>query len=92
MPKLSKAIAFDVDAASLTSLRHALSEWEIELVHGATADSLTRDWDLGDADLLLVGASGAEPETVALCRRLRTQSGRSVTLGSSAKMVSFLVG
>src|SRR4051812_14173040 len=34
-----RAVAFDVDAASLISLREALPEWEIEVVNGATAAS-----------------------------------------------------
>src|SRR5437588_10656130 len=33
----SRAVAFDLDAASLSSLREALPAWEIEVVSGATA-------------------------------------------------------
>jgi len=40
MPHRLRAIAFDLDAASLTSLREALPVWKIEVVHGATAASL----------------------------------------------------
>ncbi len=43
MPYRLKAIAFDLDAASLGSLREALAEWEIEVVNGATAASLMND-------------------------------------------------
>jgi hypothetical protein len=36
MPNQSKAIAFDVDQASLISLRQALPDCVIEVVNGAT--------------------------------------------------------
>lgn len=72
-------LAFDVDADSLHTLRQTYPEWQINVIRGATAASLTRDWNLGSADLLLVGAEGAEVATVGLCRRLRSQSGRSLT-------------
>jgi len=47
MPDQSKVIAFDVDQASLISLRKALPDSLIEVVNGATASSLTRDWNPG---------------------------------------------
>ena len=56
MPDESIAVAFDLDAASLISLREALPEWEIELLKGATASSLTYDWNPAEADLLVVQA------------------------------------
>ena len=74
-----RAVAFDVDAASLRSLREAFPEWEIEAVEGATAPSLTQDWNLGAADLLIVGARNDEAATLDLCRGLRKQAGRAVT-------------
>jgi DNA-binding response OmpR family regulator len=74
-----RAVAFDVDAASLLSLREALPEWEIEAVEGATAPSLTQDWNLRTADLLIVGARDDEAATLGLCRGLRKQAGRAVT-------------
>jgi DNA-binding response OmpR family regulator len=74
-----RAIAFDVDPASLLSLREAFPEWEIEVVEQATAASLTQDWNLGAADLLIVGARNDEAATVDLCRGLRKQAGRAVT-------------
>jgi DNA-binding response OmpR family regulator len=79
MPNQPRAVVFDVDPASLLSLREALPEWEIEAVAGATAASLTQDWNLGATDLLIVGAHDDEAETLGLCRRLRKQAGRAVT-------------
>jgi DNA-binding response OmpR family regulator len=79
MPNQSRAIAFDVDPASLLSLREAFPEWEIEAVQGATAASLTQDCNLGPADLLIVGARDDVGETLGLCRGLRSQAGRGVT-------------
>src|SRR5947209_17647300 len=65
-----KAIAFDVDAASLASLRQALPGWEVESVNGATAASLDHGWDRGPADLLVVGIRDDATDTLALCRSL----------------------
>jgi DNA-binding response OmpR family regulator len=79
MPNQSKAIAFDVDPASLLSLREAFPEWEIEAVQGATPASPTQDWNLVTADLLVVGARDDVTETLGLCRCLRSQTGRAVT-------------
>jgi hypothetical protein len=79
MPNSSKAIAFDVDAASMLSLREDFPEWEIEDVHGATADSLTDDADPGPAGLLVLGARKDVTETVGLCLALRSQAGRADT-------------
>ncbi len=79
MPNASRAIAFDVDQASLLSLREAFPEWEIEAVEGATAASLPPEGTIGAADLLIVGAHEDHAETVALCQGLRQQAGRAVT-------------
>ena len=79
MPNQSKAIAFNVDPASLLSLQEAFPEWEIEAVQGATAASPTQDWSLGTADLLVVGTRDDVTETLGLCRCLRSQAGRAVT-------------
>jgi hypothetical protein len=65
-----QAVAFDLDAASLASLRTALPDWEIETLHRATAGSLTHDWNAAEADLLVVAARGEEAETLRLCRFL----------------------
>jgi DNA-binding NarL/FixJ family response regulator len=70
MPNHSKAIAFDVDQASLNSLRKALPESVIEEVNGATAASLTRDWNPGTVDLVVVKASKEVVQTLELCRFL----------------------
>jgi hypothetical protein len=37
MPQQLKAVAFDLDAASLMSLRVALPGWKIEVVNGAVS-------------------------------------------------------
>jgi DNA-binding NarL/FixJ family response regulator len=70
MPNQSKIIAFDVDRASLSSLRQALPDSVIEVVNGATAASLTRDWNPGTVDLIVVKARKEVAETLELCRFL----------------------
>jgi hypothetical protein len=65
-----RAVAFDLDAASLLSLREALPGWEIEVVNGATAASLPRDWNPGEVNLLVVGVRANVTETLGLCRFL----------------------
>jgi peptidylprolyl isomerase len=69
-PRSSRAVAFDVDAASLASLRDALPGWEIVAVNGATAASLSSHWDPGAAALLVVGTRDNAAETLGLCRLL----------------------
>ena len=64
MPNPSKAKAFDVDQTSLISLRRAVPATVIELVDGATASSLARDWNPGTVDLLVVKAREEVVETV----------------------------
>ncbi len=66
----SRVVAFDVDAASLASLREALPEWEIESVNGATPASLSGHWDPSTADLLVVGTRDNAADTLGLCRLL----------------------
>ncbi len=70
MANQSKVIAFDVDQASLISLRQALPDCVIEVVNGATAASLTRDWNPGTVDLLVVNAHTDVADTLVLCRFL----------------------
>ena len=70
MPNRSKAIAFDVDQATLLSLREALTDFAIEEVNGATAASLSRDWDPETVDLLIVNAREDLAQTLQLCRFL----------------------
>jgi PleD family two-component response regulator len=72
-----KAIAFDVDASSLLSLRKTFPKWEIQVVHVTTTASLPLDLNLGAPDLLVVGSREDEMETLSLCRRLRSQAGWS---------------
>jgi DNA-binding response OmpR family regulator len=74
-----KAVAFDVDAASLITLRQTFPEWEIEEVTGATAELLDKEWNPHAADLLLVGTREGVAETLGLCRSLRGQAGRAQT-------------
>jgi carbon storage regulator CsrA len=69
-PRRPRVVAFDVDAASLASLRDALPEWEIESLHGVTPGSLSGHWDPSAADLLVVGARNNAAETLGLCRLL----------------------
>ena len=70
MPYQSKVIAFDVDEASLISLRQAFPDCVIDEVNGATAASLTRDWNPGTVDLVVVEPCGEVAETLKLCRFL----------------------
>jgi hypothetical protein len=70
MDNRQKAIAFDLDRASMASLREALPDWEIEMVKGATPASLTPDWDPGTVDLLVVSAGAVVADTLALCQFL----------------------
>ena len=70
MPNPSKVIAFDVDQASVISLQKALPDFVIEVISGATAASLTRDWNPGTVDLVVVKARKDVAETLELCRFL----------------------
>ena len=67
---IMKAIAVDVDQASLISLRKALPDAAIEEVNGATVASLTRDWNPGTVDLVVVKALKEVAQTLDLCRFL----------------------
>jgi len=69
-----RAVAFDVDAASLASLREALPGWEVVAVHGTSAASLARGTPCGPADLLIVGARTNATETLGLCRLLAARA------------------
>jgi CheY-like chemotaxis protein len=70
MPNPLKACAFDLDQASLASLREALPKWEIEVVRGASAASLHAAWKPQAADLLVVQTRADVAETIELCRFL----------------------
>lgn len=65
----AKAIAFDVDLASLASLRLALPGWEIEMIRGATPASLVYPWAPGKVGLLVVGVRNVS-DSLGLCRFL----------------------
>jgi DNA-binding NarL/FixJ family response regulator len=70
MPHQSKVIAFDVDQAILSTLHKAFPNSVIEVVNGATAASLSRDWNPATVDLLVVNARTEVAETLELCRFL----------------------
>jgi CheY-like chemotaxis protein len=69
MSNRMKAVAFDLDDASMISLREALPDWEIEVLHRATATSLAHDWN-GEANLLILVAREEVTETLRMCRFL----------------------
>jgi hypothetical protein len=79
-----KAIAFDLDRASLLSLREALPGWEIEALTGTTAISLHHDWNPGEVDLLVVQARAELASTLALCRVLGRRGVFSMNSGEEA--------
>ena len=79
MPGRPKVIALDVDPTSLGSLRQAFPGLQVEAVHAATRESLARDWNPGEARLLVVGARTDVTQTLGLCRGLRSQAGRART-------------
>jgi PleD family two-component response regulator len=66
----SKAIAFDVDRASLDTIRKALPDWQIDIVSGASAGSLSKEWQPGVVDLLFIRAGADMTNTLGLCRFL----------------------
>jgi hypothetical protein len=70
MPHQLKAIAFDLDEASLISLRKALPGWQVDVLYGATVASLPCYWNPGGAELLIVGVRAIVSETLGLCRFL----------------------
>jgi len=65
-----RAVALDLHAASLLSLQEALSEWQIEMVYGATTASLHHERNPTAAELLVVKAGEEVAETLGLCRFL----------------------
>jgi hypothetical protein len=75
--KSARAVAFDLDPASLASLREALPGWKIDNINGATPASLAHNWDPGTADLLIVSARDNATETLGLCRFLSSFTGHS---------------
>jgi peptidylprolyl isomerase len=77
LPSQGEAVAFDVDAVSLASLRQALPGWRVQEIHGATAASLPGDWNPGAADLLVLAFRGQGTEGVELCRFLAARTSAS---------------
>jgi hypothetical protein len=73
----ARAVAFDLETASLASLRKALPGWEIDTINGATPASLARTGDPGAADLLVMSARGNVTEILGLCRFLSFCTGYS---------------
>ncbi|OAI50920.1 hypothetical protein AYO44_17405 [Planctomycetaceae bacterium SCGC AG-212-F19] len=65
-----KAVVFDLDHASLSSLRQAFPNWEFAVINDATPASLHHDWNPGEVDLLVVQARVEPARTFALCRVL----------------------
>jgi hypothetical protein len=92
--KSARAVTFNLDSASLASLREALPGWEIDTINGATPASLAHNWDPGAADLLVVSARYSATETLGLCRFLSSSAGHSTeareewaeTLGRGKKL------
>jgi len=74
-----RAIAFDVDWESQSSLREAFPDWHIEMIQGASSQSLDRDWSPRTAQLLIVNLREPVAESLGLCRGLRSQLGRAHT-------------
>src|SRR5258707_15098417 len=79
MPERLRAVAFDLDPASLVSLREALPEWEIDLASKSTTTPFTLDWNPEAADLVVIAVGDLVAETLGLCRGLRSQAGRAHT-------------
>lgn len=65
-----KVIAFDMDEDSLINLREALPDSLIELIEGATAASLSQDWNPGIVDLVVVKVARNVAKTTELCKFL----------------------
>jgi DNA-binding response OmpR family regulator len=79
MLKQLRVLAFDVDDESLTALRQAFPEWEIDATSGATAASLRGAWAPVAVDLLVIGSGNHLSDMLGLCRGLRSQPGRAHT-------------
>lgn len=75
----AKAIAFDLDAESLASLRGAFPNCDIEAIEGSSSASLLRYGSPGGADLLVVAAQPEWKQTLGLCRELRSQPNQAYT-------------
>lgn len=79
-----RAIVFDGDAVTLSSLQVALPGWRIDELRGATVASLPGDWDTGSVDLLILSVRAEVTETLALCRFLSARPSLSAGPGQAA--------
>ena len=70
LPRRPKAVAFGMNAESLTDLRQALPGWRIDCFHGVTVGSMPHDWDPGEAHLFVVRLRENVTEVLGLCRFL----------------------
>jgi hypothetical protein len=72
-----RALGFDLDEVSKTSLHEALPGWEIEVIHDAATASQSPHWDPAATDLLVVTIGDDSKQSLALCRFLSGRSGFS---------------
>src|SRR5262249_49080838 len=79
MTERGRAIVFDVDEATLVSLRQAFSEWQVEVSDRATIDLLIDGHSLGVVSLLVLGGGAKGAEGLVLCRVLRKHLGSANT-------------
>ena len=79
MTERGRAIVFDVDEATVVSLRQAFAEWQVEVSDRATNDLLIEGRSLGVVDLLVLGPGANVAESLGLCRVLRKQPGSAHT-------------
>ena len=71
MTERGRAIVFNVDEATLESLRQAFSEWQVEVSDRFTIDLLIGGRSLGVVDLLVLGVDANVAESLGLCRILQ---------------------
>jgi DNA-binding response OmpR family regulator len=65
--------AFDVDPASILTLREAFPAWTIEAAPDADTGLPRQQWICGEVELLVVGIQARVTEAARLCRMLRSQ-------------------
>ena len=85
-----KALAFDLNKASLTALRAALPGWLVEEFVGATSTSLPLGWNPGEVDLLVVDAELAQARKLELCRVLARRGVFTQTTGQESTATAAL--
>ena len=79
MTERRRAVVFDVDEATLVSLRQAFLGWQVEVSDRATIDLLIEGRSLGVVDLLVLGVRANVAESLGLCRVLRNHLGSAQT-------------